>query len=401
MDLAVQNKTEEAKVPLAESRVIAVAMNADIEDLCKRKDNDAKQAFEASAAAYAGARIMMLSFIAGGVLLGLALGYLIARWFTKAILEVDEISNAVASASQQLAAASEQLSTGAQESASSLEETAASLEEITVTVKQNAANADQANQLASSSRDTAEKGGAVVGDAIRAMGEINQSSKRIADIITTIDEIAFQTNLLALNAAVEAARAGEQGRGFAVVAGEVRNLAQRSATAAKEIKRLIEDSVQKVEAGSRFVNQSGETLDAIVTSVKRVTDIVGEIAAASREQSAGIEQVNKAITQLDQVTQGNASQTEEMSGTAVTLSSQAEQLKTVVGQFNVSKGKTTRPSRATSLHVEPAMPARISTPTVVAKGPRKDKSPAKMRDTHESGELVGAGHGRDGGFVEF
>jgi methyl-accepting chemotaxis protein len=170
---------------------------------------------------------------------------------------------------------------------------------------------------------------------VEAMAEINQSSKKIADIITTIDEIAFQTNLLALNAAVEAARAGEQGRGFAVVAAEVRNLAQRSATAAKEIKALIEDSVGKVESGSELVNKSGQTLSEIVTSVKRVTDIIGDIAAASQEQSSGIDQVNRAVTQMDHVVQSNAAQTEELSSTARSLRGQAQQLQVLVAKFKL------------------------------------------------------------------
>jgi methyl-accepting chemotaxis protein len=261
--------------------------------------------------------------------LSLALGWLIARWFAKALIEVAGIADSVAAASQQLAAATEELSSGAQEQASSLEETASSLEEITGTIQQNADNAQQANQLAGKSREVAEKGGEVVSRAVQGMGEINTSSKKIADIITAIDEIAFQTNLLALNAAVEAARAGEQGRGFAVVAGEVRNLAQRSAAAAKESKGLIKDSVAKVENGSDLVNQSGQTLEEIISSVKRVTDIVSEIAAASQEQAGGIEQVNKAVTQMDQVTQANASQTEELSSTAESLSAQATQLQDV------------------------------------------------------------------------
>ncbi len=249
--------------------------------------------------------------------------------------EVAQSALAVRDSSQQLSAGAGQISSGAQEQASSLEETAASLEEITSTVKQNADNAQQANQLANGSREVAEKGGRVVSTAVEAMAAINQSSKQIADIIGTIDEIAFQTNLLALNAAVEAARAGEQGRGFAVVATEVRNLAQRSATSAKEIKNLIQDSVRKVEGGTELVNQSGQTLSEIVTSVKRVTDIVSEIAAASREQSSGIDQVNKAVTQMDQVTQSNASQTEELNATAEGLASQAEQLQTLVSRFKL------------------------------------------------------------------
>ena len=249
------------------------------------------------------------------------------------LIEVSGAAHRVSSAAQQLTSASHQLSSGSQEQASSLEETAASLEEITGTVKQNADNAKQANQLAMGSRDVAERGGQVVDTAVAAMGEINKSSKKIADIITTIDEIAFQTNLLALNAAVEAARAGEQGRGFAVVAAEVRNLAQRSATAAKEIKALIQDSVGKVESGSDLVNKSGQTLQEIVTSVKRVTDIIGEIAAASQEQSTGIDQVNRAVTQMDQVVQSTAAQTEELSSTAQSLTAQARQLQALVSKF--------------------------------------------------------------------
>ncbi len=246
-----------------------------------------------------------------------------------------DVAATVTVAANELSSASTQISAGAQEQASSLEETASSLEEITSTVKQNTDNAQQARQLATGSRDIAEKGGQVVGDAVEAMAAINQSSRKIADIITTIDEIAFQTNLLALNAAVEAARAGEQGRGFAVVAAEVRNLAQRSASAAKEIKTLIQDSVRKVDNGTDLVNRSGQTLNEIVGSVKRVTDIVTEIAAASKEQLTGIEQVNKAVAQMDRVTQSNATQTEEMSGTAESLLSHAQQLQELVSQFKL------------------------------------------------------------------
>jgi methyl-accepting chemotaxis protein len=251
------------------------------------------------------------------------------------VAQVRVAAGHVVAASAQLTGATEQLSSGSQQQASSLEQTAASLEEITGTVKQNAESARQASQLAVGSRDTAEKGGQVVTTAVAAMGEINAASKRIADIITTIDEIAFQTNLLALNAAVEAARAGEQGRGFAVVAAEVRSLAQRSATAAKEIKALIQDSVAKVGTGSELVNRSGRTLEEIVMSVKRVTDIIGEIAAASQEQSTGIDQVNRAVGQMDQIVQSTASQTQELSSTAETLAAQAQQLESLVGQFKL------------------------------------------------------------------
>ena len=278
----------------------------------------------------------------------------------QALTEVRDVSGTVSTAAEQLNQVAREITAGAQTQASSLEETASSLEEITSTVKQNSDNAQQARQLANGSRDIAEKGGSVVSEAVQAMGEINQSSKKIADIITTIDEIAFQTNLLALNAAVEAARAGEQGRGFAVVAAEVRNLAQRSASAAKEIKSLIQDSVRKVETGTDLVNRSGQTLGDIVNSVKRVTDIVSEIAAASKEQLTGIEQVNKAVSQMDRVTQGNASQTEEMSGTASSLLSHAVQLGALVSRFRLERAGQEQ-STSASNHDAPA--ARRNSPS--------------------------------------
>ena len=252
--------------------------------------------------------------------------------------QIRETAYQVGGASRALSEASTELSGRVQAQASALEQTAASLEEITGTIKQTADNARQASQLAVGSRETAETGGRVVTTAVTAMGEINQASKRIADIISTIDEIAFQTNLLALNAAVEAARAGEQGRGFAVVAAEVRGLAQRSAMAAREIKTLIQDSVQKVEGGSSLVNRSGQTLDEIVASVKRVMDIIAEIASASTEQSQGIDQVNRAVSQMDQVVQSNAAHTEELSSTARALDVQAGELQSLVGQFRLERG---------------------------------------------------------------
>jgi len=248
---------------------------------------------------------------------------------------VRESADITSSSSQQLASAAEAIASGAQEQAASLEETSASLEQITATVRQSADNAHQASQLATGSRTSAENGQEVVASAITAMTEINAASAKISDIISTIDEIAFQTNLLAVNAAVEAARAGEEGRGFAVVASEVRSLAQRSAGAAKEIKGLIQDSLKKVETGSALVNKSGETLQGIVGSVKRVTDIVGEIAASSAEQSTGVEQVNTAVTQMDQVTQSNSAQTEELSATAHTLSEEAGRLQELVAKFTL------------------------------------------------------------------
>ena len=247
--------------------------------------------------------------------------------------EVRHGSTAVSSASQQIARGNDDLSQRTQEQASSLEETASSMEEMTSTVKQNAENASHANQLARGAREQAERGGEVVAQAVTAMREINTSSRKIADIVSLIDEIAFQTNLLALNAAVEAARAGEQGRGFAVVATEVRNLAQRSAGAAKEIKGLINDSAEKVRAGSELVDQSGKALAEIVDSVKKVTDIVAEIAAASHEQSAGIDQVNHAVLQMDEMTQQNAALVEEAAAAARAMQEQAGELSRQVGFF--------------------------------------------------------------------
>jgi methyl-accepting chemotaxis protein len=244
----------------------------------------------------------------------------------------------IAAASGQIATGNADLSARTESQASSLEETASSMEELTSTVKQNADNARQANTLAVSAAGTAARGGAVVAEVVTTMGSINQSSRKIADIIGVIDGIAFQTNILALNAAVEAARAGEQGRGFAVVAGEVRSLAQRSASAAREIKVLITDSVQRVDAGSRLVNDAGATMDEIVVGIRRVADIMAEITAATQEQSAGIEQVNQAIGQMDEVTQQNAALVEQAAAAAGALQEQASSLENVVRVFRINGG---------------------------------------------------------------
>ncbi len=255
-------------------------------------------------------------------------------------------ASAIDTAAREIAAGNTDLSSRTEEQAASLEETASSMEELTSTVKQNAENAKQANQLAIGASDVASRGGQVVSEVVTTMSSISAASKKIAEIISVIDGIAFQTNILALNAAVEAARAGEQGRGFAVVASEVRSLAQRSAGAAKEIKSLINDSVERVGTGSKLVEQAGSTMNEIVTSVKRVTDIMAEISAASSEQSQGIEQVNTTITQMDEVTQQNAALVEEASASAKSLEEQADGLTTSVSRFRIGDNDVPAPAVA-------------------------------------------------------
>ncbi len=262
------------------------------------------------------------------------------------VSRVKRVAAEVHRGADEISAGNSNLSQRTEEQSSSLEETASSMEEMTTTVKQNADNAAQANQLALAARDQAEKGGTVVSQAVSAMTGINEASKKIADIIGVIDDIAFQTNLLALNAAVEAARAGEQGRGFAVVASEVRSLAGRSATAAKEIKELIQDSVRKVEDGSVLVTQSGQTLEKIVASVKKVSDIVAEIAAASREQSSGIEQVNRAVMQMDELTQQNAALVEEATAASQAMVEQVRGLNEMLARFQVGIAEIGTPTFA-------------------------------------------------------
>ena len=275
---------------------------------------------------------------------------------TEVVVRIKTSSDAIATASGEIAAGNQDLSSRTEEQASSLEQTAASMEELTSTVKQNADNARQANQLALSASEVAVKGGNVVGQVVDTMASINASSKKIVDIIGVIDGIAFQTNILALNAAVEAARAGEQGRGFAVVASEVRNLAQRSGAAAKEIKGLIDDSVGKVDQGSALVGEAGKTMAEIVGSVKRVTDIIGEITAASQEQSSGIEQVNQAIAQMDQVTQQNAALVEEAAAAAQSMQEQAASLVEAVSVFRLESGAQTLHAQAPRTPDAPARP---------------------------------------------
>jgi methyl-accepting chemotaxis protein len=269
-------------------------------------------------------------------------------------------TDAIATASGEISAGNLDLSARTEQQASSLEETAAAMEELTTTVRQNADNARQANQLSMTASEVAVQGGAVVSQVVTTMGSINESSRKIVDIIGVIDGIAFQTNILALNAAVEAARAGEQGRGFAVVASEVRTLAQRSAAAAKEIKTLIGDSVEKVDAGTALVDKAGATMEQVVSSIRRVTDIMAEIASASQEQTGGIEQVNQAIGQMDEVTQQNAALVEESAAAAASMEDQAAKLAQVVSVFKLDR-QAPAPAIAARA-AAPARPARAAAP---------------------------------------
>ncbi len=394
------------------------AVRSSVESLIRLQLDVAQGEFEASQDRYDTVRIVSVVITLAGVLLAALIGFWLIRAITRPLNEAVRVAQSVAAgdltqridvrskdetghlmhamkdmntslasivsqvrtgteaiaiASREIASGNADLSSRTEEQAASLEETASSMEQLTSTVKQNAENARQANQLVSSTADIAVKGGQVVSQVVDTMASIKDSSRKIADIIGVIDGIAFQTNILALNAAVEAARAGEQGRGFAVVASEVRNLAQRSAGAAKEIKALIEDSVGKVDAGGQLVDEAGKTMGEIVSSVKRVTDLMSEIAAASSEQSSGIEQVNQAVGQMDEVTQQNAALVEQAAAAAESLQEQASQLAQAVSVFKLD---------GAGYAVQPAPQApRASVGS---------RSPVKLKSTHKPAARPGA-----------
>jgi methyl-accepting chemotaxis protein len=407
-ELYLANKAEDAtRVMIKEIRPVQKKWMEGLEQLATMEDKQNAQSQIDAGAAFTNARNFMLILLAFAVALGVAAAVVITRSLLRQLgaepgytakiatsiahgdLAIDintdravagsllvEMNNmrgslvdivgqvragteTIGTASREIAAGNIDLSSRTEMQASSLEKTASAMEELTSTVKQNADNAREANLLAASASEVARKGGEVVSQVVDTMGSINTSANKIVDIIGVIDGIAFQTNILALNAAVEAARAGEQGRGFAVVASEVRNLAQRSAAAAKEIKTLIGDSVEKVAAGSKLVGQAGVTMDEVVASVKRVTDIMSEIASASQEQSAGIEQVNLSIIEMDGMTQQNAALVEQAAAAAQSLQDQAGELQRVVSVFRLVEGE----------QVQQAVAAPVATRAVAVRAP--------------------------------
>ncbi|WP_229518482.1 methyl-accepting chemotaxis protein [Massilia sp. PAMC28688] len=413
------NAEAATKVLIREIRPHQKKWMAALEQLAVLEEKQTAQAAQAAAGEYQTARNAMLAFAIFAVLVGLAAAVVITRKLIKQLggepdytariassiaqgdlsisidttnagkgsllMEVREMRNSlkdivgqvrhgtetIGTASREIAAGNLDLSSRTEMQASSLEKTASAMEELTSTVKQNADNAREANLLAATASEVARKGGEVVAQVVDTMGSINTSANKIVDIIGVIDGIAFQTNILALNAAVEAARAGEQGRGFAVVASEVRNLAQRSAAAAKEIKTLIGDSVEKVERGSKLVGQAGVTMDEVVASVRRVTDIMSEISNASQEQSAGIEQVNLSIIEMDSMTQQNASLVEQAAAAAQSLQDQAGELAHVVSVFKLVEGELAQSAPVAeqeAVQEAPRKPAAL--PRSAARAPR-------------------------------
>ena len=429
LTLSRANKNDEARdVIIKEATPIYLAMFANADKLVSVNQEGAKNADDAAEKTYLSSRILIIAMLAACIVIGMLMAVWVARIVSNPLREAVDVAqrvadgdltadihpsskdetgqlmtslkamndslfrivsqvrqgtDTIATASNEIAVGNLDLSSRTEQQASSLEETASSMEELTSTVKQNADNARQANQLAVSASEVAIQGGSVVEQVVSTMGSINDSSKKIVDIISVIDGIAFQTNILALNAAVEAARAGEQGRGFAVVASEVRSLAQRSASAAKEIKALIDDSVEKVDTGSKLVAQAGSTMSEVVSSVKRVTDIVAEISAASQEQSTGIGEVNQAITQMDEVTQQNAALVEEAAAAAQSLQDQASKLAEVVSVFkldssHVRAAPVVKPAagQPKTPAVKAPQPARLAVRAPESKNPRQIKQPA-------------------------
>ena len=403
------NDIEGAKRLVVEKiRPLSIPVNAGIEAILKLELDEARKEYDAAVARYTTFRLLAIGSIVAGVLFAVLFGLALIRSIARSLDHAVAVSNAVAegdlnqtihsqgqdevahllkalsamqgnlsrvvsdvrsgsegvaTASAQIASGNNDLSARTEQQASALQETAASMEQLSSTVRQNADSAKQANQLAMSASSTAIRGGEVVAQVVDTMKGINESSKKISDIISVIDGIAFQTNILALNAAVEAARAGEQGRGFAVVASEVRSLAGRSAAASKEIKGLITASVERVEQGTTLVDQAGSTMTEVVSAIKRVTDLMGEISAASHEQSQGVAQVGEAVTQMDQVTQQNAALVEEMAAAAISLKSQAQELVSTVAVFKLHPGQDgvlALNQRATGTH--DSSPARSAPP---------------------------------------
>lgn len=438
----LQQRSAELTAALVEARKHANVLDDTLTELSRQKEERARAASDETTALYQSSRTFMLLLVLGSALAGLALGVLITRRLTgqlggepdyaaaiagriaagdltvavdlkandrtsllhamksmrdslvNIVGQVRSGTDTIATASGQIAAGNIDLSSRTEEQASSLEETASSMEELTSTVKQNADNARQANGLAMTASEVAQRGGLVVSEVVQTMGSINESARKIVDIIGVIDGIAFQTNILALNAAVEAARAGEQGRGFAVVASEVRNLAQRSAAAAKEIKALIGDSVEKVDTGSKLVDQAGSTMQEVVESIKRVTDIMAEISAASQEQTAGIEQINQAIAQMDEVTQQNASLVEEAAAASEAMQEQAGNLAQAVSVFKLD-GMRSAVSAAPALSKAAPRASRVTPLARTASRKPASSQPLQTR------RLAGVRNGTEGDWEEF